>query len=198
MINILLTGSSRGIGAAIATALQRRGRHAGRDTAPAPGWRRTSPTPPRLGGCGTPRWNSSDGHLDVLINNAGVFEASPLGADHDDWVASWERTMRVNLTAAAELSRLAVLHWQASRRWPLGQHRQPRGLSRGLAPALALRRRQGGDGGDDQDDRQRIRAGRHPRVRGPARVHDDGHGGRVSDLARRGQAARRHPAWAGG
>ncbi|MBX9730587.1 MAG: SDR family oxidoreductase, partial [Sphingomonas sp.] len=34
--------------------------------------------------------------------------------DQDDaaWVANWERTMRVNLTASAELCRLAVRHWQ--------------------------------------------------------------------------------------
>ena len=50
------------------------------------------------------------GSIDVLINNAGVFEANPL--DADDWVAQWERTQRINLTASAELCRLAVLHWQ--------------------------------------------------------------------------------------
>ncbi|WP_174297576.1 SDR family NAD(P)-dependent oxidoreductase, partial [Sphingomonas bacterium] len=55
------------------------------------------------------------GRIDVLVNNAGVFEASPLDAGDDAWVAQWERTMRINLTAAAELSRLAVLHWQTRR-----------------------------------------------------------------------------------
>ena len=50
------------------------------------------------------------GEIDVLVNNAGVFEANPL--DDPDWLAGWERTMRINLTASAELCRLAVLHWQ--------------------------------------------------------------------------------------
>ena len=48
----------------------------------------------------------------MLINNAGVFEANPIEAESDAWVAGWERTMRVNLTAAAELCRLAILHWR--------------------------------------------------------------------------------------
>uniref|UniRef100_UPI0038F7DDB9 SDR family NAD(P)-dependent oxidoreductase n=2 Tax=Bacteria TaxID=2 RepID=UPI0038F7DDB9 len=52
------------------------------------------------------------GRIDVLINNAGVFEANPITRDDAAWVAEWERTMRINLTAAAELCRLAVLHWQ--------------------------------------------------------------------------------------
>ena len=111
MTNILLTGSSRGIGAAIAAALDRpdvtlvgHGTRAGLaadfsdPAAPARLWEAAMK---RLGG-----------RIDVLINNAGVFEANPLDAGHDAWVATWERTMRVNLTAAAELSRLAVLHWR--------------------------------------------------------------------------------------
>src|SRR5690606_22412483 len=53
-----------------------------------------------------------DGRIDVVINNAGIFEAAPLDGDHGDWVAAWERTMRVNLTASAELCRLAVRHFQ--------------------------------------------------------------------------------------
>ncbi|MEO5867675.1 MAG: SDR family oxidoreductase, partial [Sphingomonas sp.] len=41
-----------------------------------------------------------------------IFEANPLDGERADWLAGWERTMRINLTAAAELCRLAVLHWQ--------------------------------------------------------------------------------------
>jgi len=53
-----------------------------------------------------------DGRIDILVNNAGIFEATPLELPADRWLAGWERTMRINLTAAAELSRLAVLHFQ--------------------------------------------------------------------------------------
>jgi NAD(P)-dependent dehydrogenase (short-subunit alcohol dehydrogenase family) len=53
------------------------------------------------------------GRIDILINNAGIFEEAPLDQPGDHWLAAWERTMRINLTASAELCRLAVLHWQA-------------------------------------------------------------------------------------
>ncbi|MES2045395.1 MAG: SDR family oxidoreductase [Pseudomonadota bacterium] len=110
MTNILLTGSSRGIGAAIAESLDQPGialvGHGTRSGIPADF---ADPAGPRG------LWDAALerlGTIDVLINNAGIFEANPLDGSADDWVAGWERTMRVNLTASAELCRLAVLHWQ--------------------------------------------------------------------------------------
>jgi 3-oxoacyl-[acyl-carrier protein] reductase len=110
MINILLTGSSRGIGAAIAESLDQPGialiGHGTRSGIPADF---ADPAGPQA------LWNAALeqlGTIDVLINNAGIFEDNPLDRDADTWVADWERTMRVNLTASAELCRLAVLHWQ--------------------------------------------------------------------------------------
>jgi NAD(P)-dependent dehydrogenase (short-subunit alcohol dehydrogenase family) len=108
MANILLTGGSRGIGAAIAAALSNetlavqstRGEFAA-DFA--------DPAAPRA------LWDralATLGTIDVLINNAGVFEPNPIDADDAAWVANWERTQRINLTASAELCRLAILDWQ--------------------------------------------------------------------------------------
>ncbi|PAX08191.1 SDR family NAD(P)-dependent oxidoreductase [Sphingomonas lenta] len=111
MTSILLTGSSRGIGAAIAAALSQGGvRLIGHGT--------KSGIPADFADPAGPRqlWaralDEAGGAIDVLVNNAGVFEANSLDRDGDEWVADWERTMRVNLTASAELCRLAVLHWR--------------------------------------------------------------------------------------
>lgn len=114
MTNILLTGSSRGIGAATFAALEAAGATVvgqattGSDSALSADF--ADPAAPRA------LWDAAldrlGGRIDVLINNAGVFDANPIDRDDAAWVAEWERTMRINLTASAELCRLAVLHWQ--------------------------------------------------------------------------------------
>ena len=113
MTNILVTGSSRGIGAAILESFDRDGVTArGQATTGALAADFADPSAPR------DLWDRAlsafDGRIDVLVNNAGVFEPNPIDQDDTAWVANWERTMRINLTASAELCRLAVLHWQAT------------------------------------------------------------------------------------
>ena len=115
MVNILVTGSSRGIGRAIASALRERGAvvvgHATRavdaDTIAADF---ADPVGPQL------LWQEAlerlGGRVDVLVNNAGLFSAVPLDTSDIGWLDAWEDTMRINLTAAAQLSRFAVRHWQ--------------------------------------------------------------------------------------
>ena len=107
--HILITGASRGIGAAIAEALTT-GATKVVALSSADGDLTDPATPDRL-------WQASldrlDGRIDVLVNNAGIFEDSPLGDPDADWLANWNRTMQVNLTASAQLCRHAVLHWQA-------------------------------------------------------------------------------------
>ena len=48
------------------------------------------------------------GRIDVLVNNAGVYETCPLDWELDDWLAGWDRSMRINLLSAAQLCRRAV------------------------------------------------------------------------------------------
>jgi NAD(P)-dependent dehydrogenase (short-subunit alcohol dehydrogenase family) len=52
------------------------------------------------------------GHIDVLVNNAGVYEKNALALEIDEWLAGWDRTMRINLLSAAQLCRRAVQHFR--------------------------------------------------------------------------------------
>ncbi len=116
-INILVTGTSRGIGKAVLGQFQMSGAnvigHASQNGTAA--YEQIAVDLSDPGGAAF-LWNAAlkkfGGKIDVLVNNAGIFEANKLDAPADEWNASWARTMQVNLTAATQLCRLAVLHWQ--------------------------------------------------------------------------------------
>ena len=107
MTHVLLTGASRGIGAAIRTALEARGAHVAAFSS-ADGDLADPASAPAIFSAALDRL---DGRIDVLVNNAGLFEATPIDLDDDAWLTGWRRTMDVNLTSAAQLSRLAVQHF---------------------------------------------------------------------------------------
>jgi 3-oxoacyl-[acyl-carrier protein] reductase len=51
------------------------------------------------------------GGLDVLVNNAGVIEPHPIGdTSYEEWTGAWERTLAVNLVGAANATWCAVRH----------------------------------------------------------------------------------------
>jgi NAD(P)-dependent dehydrogenase (short-subunit alcohol dehydrogenase family) len=51
------------------------------------------------------------GGLDVVVNNAGVFQAHPIDATtYEEWQHAWRDTLDVNLVAAANVSWCAVRH----------------------------------------------------------------------------------------
>lgn len=113
-MNILITGASRGIGAATRTALEARGARIlghGRSDGPGQiGEDLSDPSAPRR--LWTRALEGLDGRIDVLINNAGIFEAAPVGAGDEIWAATWARTLQVNLQASADLCRLAIRHFE--------------------------------------------------------------------------------------
>jgi NAD(P)-dependent dehydrogenase (short-subunit alcohol dehydrogenase family) len=123
---VLVTGSSRGIGRAIARAFAERGDrvavHWGRSREPA---EQVLAELPGAGhvlvqadmadadavGAMVDRAAEELGGLDVLVNNAGVFTAHPpLSASFEDWQTAWTTTLAVNLLGAAHATFRAVPH----------------------------------------------------------------------------------------
>ncbi len=52
------------------------------------------------------------GGIHTLINNAGIYESSPINKKIDQWLKDWNRTMNINLVSAAILCREAIKHFK--------------------------------------------------------------------------------------
>lgn len=124
---VLITGASRGIGAAIARRLGAAGArvavHYGHNRAAAEtltreigkGARAFGQDLADAAGCEA-LWNDVQRHfgrIDALVNNAGIAIESPLEVSTAQWTDDWDRTMAVNLRAAGVLSRAAIAHFRS-------------------------------------------------------------------------------------
>ncbi len=124
---ILITGASRGIGAAAALACRDAGAqvlaHASRPseaaakTAAALG---TAPddflfedlNAPHAGFRLVDAALKRAGRLDGVVNNAGTYTAAPLTGDLADWDAGWATAHAVNVQAPADICRAAIAHFR--------------------------------------------------------------------------------------
>ena len=149
---VLVTGASRGIGACCVRTLldqgasvvihynaRREAAEALAEAAPA----RCHVVGADLAGDEAPRalWEAAlawQGRIDVLVNNAGVYQAEPGSADAADdaaWRGAWQRTLQINLVAPAALARLAVAHFR-TREGGILIHLSSRAAHRGEKPLL--------------------------------------------------------------
>ena len=121
---ILVTGASGAIGSAIVEALAREGArpiiHYGRNRAAAEALKA------RVGGLlvaadlsepdgPTRLWDDAlalAGRIDGLVNNAGIRTRIAVEDDLTAWHAAWRSEFQVNLQAAADLCRSAILHFR--------------------------------------------------------------------------------------
>lgn len=128
---VLVTGGSRGIGAAVVRAAHRDGAtvvlHYGSASRAATAIAAELGDRIHLvqGDLGDPDgpdalWHAARaaaGRIDVLINNAGAWIASTLDDSNDadgevGWTPGWQRNLALNLTAPADLCRRAIQHFR--------------------------------------------------------------------------------------
>jgi len=115
---ILVTGASRGIGAATAKVCADAGAkvilHASRESAQTHSdfiYEDLS-----LAGAGQRLFDkalSVFSSIDGIVNNAGIFLSTPLSMDRaDEWDANWNTIMAVNVQAPADICRAAIDHFR--------------------------------------------------------------------------------------
>lgn len=124
--SVLVTGASRGIGAAVARAMGRSGARVAihyreqREQASALAEQIGASAEVFQADLGNADecvalWNAviaRFGRVSTLVNNAGIAISSPLETATAGWQAGWDLTMAVNLRAPAILSKLAIEHFR--------------------------------------------------------------------------------------
>lgn len=177
---VLVTGGSRGIGRATVETMHREGAHVVLHYSSGAGEAQAiqqqlgdrirlvqgnlaEPGHAQAVWAAAEEWN---GRVDVLVNNAGAWLASPLD-DPAGWAEGWEANYKLNLLAPADLCREAILGFRKRGGGiivnvtspPWRRRRTPR-----------LRRCEGRAACPHKGNSPRLRQGQHPRLRGRARL----------------------------
>lgn len=124
-LNILVTGSSRGIGKAIATKLAEAGAtiavHYKKNVRDAENLAhilgneskafQADLSKPDEASKLFERVTLEMGSVEIVINNAGIAKSATINSKDDAWIAAWDETMMVNLNSAAIICKKAVQHF---------------------------------------------------------------------------------------
>lgn len=168
---ILITGASRGIGAATASACLAGGAtiipHATKTSDAATSVSAELQTDflfedLAIAGAGQRLFDAAvarAGRIDAVVNNAGVYLPSPLveaegakvmdraASSGDQWSAGWARTMAVNVQAPADICRAAIAHFRSAAANLVGAA-APAQSPQGIVVNIASRAGHRGDGLD--------------------------------------------------
>ena len=196
-MNILVTGASRGIGAAAFALLRSTGHqvvgHSTRGGGELIAADLADPDAPRA------LWDAAlerlGGRIDVLVNNAGIYGGVADDAADGEWHAAWARTLPINLpgagrpvparrraiSASAAAGRIVNVASRAAYRGDSPQHWH-------YAASKAAH------GRHDQDHRPRLCGRGHLRLRRLPRLHRVRDGRGISGRPRRRGDRRRHSA----
>ena len=124
---VLVTGAARGIGAAILRAMVAAGAEVVLHYTSDPARAEALATEVGAGRCYVLQadfmddadilrlWADAEAwkdRIDVLVNNAGIYEPADVTDDFGHWQETWMRTLQINLVAAGHLCREAIHHFK--------------------------------------------------------------------------------------
>lgn len=129
--NILVTGGSRGIGAAICRAVAEQGarvcvHYAQNEKAAAEVLASLQGEGHRMiqadlteAAAGRDLFSGARdlmGHIDTVVNNAGIMPEAGVEDDFDQWSDVWQKVLQANVVAVGDICREAILHYKTPER----------------------------------------------------------------------------------